>query len=88
MTKHSLLILGLVCSACVAPAKNAGSAVAFKIESGFGDESDWVLEHLEASTDLLFQLTDNQDIAPQRRRTTSTMRKSCMENKKRPELPA
>ncbi len=67
MTRRSLIVLGALCSACAGPARDTGPAVRYAIDSGFGDESAWVREHLESSAGVLVLLMDSPDVAPPRR---------------------
>ncbi len=68
LTRLAPIILGcLACSGCAGRATEAPAGVAFAIESGFGDESGWVGEHLEASSAVLVRMMDSPDVAPPRR---------------------
>lgn len=64
-TTHFLIGLALTFQACVAPTPDSEpGAVTFVIESGFGDESDWVQEHLAAAAEVLVRLMNSPDLAP------------------------
>ncbi len=67
MTRNPLILTLILSVGCVAPAPDSQSPVAFVISSEFGQESEWVGEHLEASADVLVRLMDSPDLAPPRR---------------------
>ncbi len=64
MTRTVSLAIVVMCAACMQPAVEAPPAILFAIDSGFGEESNWVGEHLEASADVLVRLMASPEVAP------------------------
>lgn len=64
MTRIPLLILPLGCAACAASHPAPAPPVEFVIESGFGEESEWVRAYLADSAETLVRLMDQPEVAP------------------------
>ncbi len=64
MTRRAALSIAFLCAACVRPAAEASPEVLIGIDSGFGEESSWVGEHLEASVTVLVRLMASPELAP------------------------
>jgi len=66
MTSLRLLVLSLLCASCAASRPAPLPPVEFALESGFGEESDWVRAYLAASAETLVRLMDQPEVAPPR----------------------